>query len=88
MTAYLDPWDSVVADDRAVAQLKAASVRPVHAYLFVGPSGAGKRAAALAFAASVLSKSSRDPGRATRLGLAEEHPGLIVVEGGGASLSG
>ncbi len=88
MREVLDPWATVVADDRAVAQLKAASLRPVHAYIFVGPTGSGKRAAARAFAASILAESSPDdPERAMRLALAEEHPDLIVVEREGASLS-
>ena len=34
-----DPWATVVGQDRAVAQLRAAVDAPVHAYLLVGPAG-------------------------------------------------
>jgi DNA polymerase-3 subunit delta' len=49
-------WDRVVGQDRAVATLKhaIASGRIGHAYLFFGAPGAGKRAAALAFAQALL----------------------------------
>ena len=47
-------YDGVRGQERAVAQLRAAARAPVHAYLFVGPPGSGKRAAAQAFAASLL----------------------------------
>ena len=42
----IDLFREVIGQDRAVAQLRAAAAEPVHAYLFVGPSGSGKRAAA------------------------------------------
>ena len=45
---------------------------PAHAYLFHGPRGVGKRAAALAFAGDLLG----DPGRVER----RAHPDLYVVE--------
>ena len=45
---------------------------PAHAYLFHGPPGVGKRAAALAFAGELLG----DPGRALR----RAHPDLYVLE--------
>ena len=49
-------WDQVVGQDRAVAQLLDAAARgPVHAYLFVGPSGSTKLPAARAFAARLIS---------------------------------
>ena len=55
-------------------QLLAAALAdgPAHAYLFHGPRGVGKRAAALAFAADLLG----DPGRVER----RAHPDLYVVE--------
>ncbi len=87
MSEQGDPWESVVADERAIEQLRAASQRPVHAYLFVGPAGSGKRAAARVFAASILVQGSADSDRVTRLVLTEEHPDFIVVEREGASLS-
>jgi len=32
-------WDAVVGQPRAVRQLTSAAEQPVHAYLFIGPSG-------------------------------------------------
>ncbi len=77
-----DPWATVVGQDRAVAQLRAAVDAPVHAYLLVGPRGSGKRALARAFAAALLSAGSSGPDaeRHRRLALAETHPDLVVTE--------
>ncbi len=80
-------YDAVVGQPRAVAQLRAAGRRPVHAYLLHGPPGSGKRAAAQAFAASLLCDNGgcgvcNDCRRA----LAGTHPDLVVVERTGASL--
>ena len=84
MTAALgiDVWADVVGQDHAVAQLTAAAVNPVHAYLLVGPSGSGKRAAARAFAALLLAHGSEgeEAERHARLALAESHPDLHLVE--------
>ena len=81
-------YDGVRGQERAVAQLRAAARAPVHAYLFVGPPGSGKRAAAQAFAASLL---CREDGcgvcRACTLALAAHHPDLIVVERTGPFIS-
>ena len=78
----IDVWADVVGQDHAVAQLTAAAANPVHAYLLVGPSGSGKRAAARAFAALLLAAGSdgEDAERHARLALAESHPDLHVVE--------
>jgi DNA polymerase-3 subunit delta' len=80
----VDPWASVVGQPAAVRQLTAASRDPVHAYLLVGPNGAGKRALARAFAATLLAAGeppgSEDRARTVRLALAEQHPDLRVVE--------
>jgi DNA polymerase-3 subunit delta' len=74
-------WDSVIGQERAVEQLRAAAAAPVHAYLFVGPPGSGKRIAACAFAGALL---CTDDGcgtcRACTLALAAHHPDLVVVE--------
>lgn len=80
--AGIDVWDGVIGQERAVAQLSAAAVNPVHAYLLVGPAGSGKRAAARAFAALLLSAGSEGEAaeRHVRLALAEAHPDLHVVE--------
>src|SRR5689334_25391075 len=52
---------------RARVALKAAlAAEPSHAYLFRGPRGAGKRAAARAFAAEVIAAASADPEDARR----------------------
>jgi DNA polymerase-3 subunit delta' len=73
-----------------VASLTAALDAPVHAYLLLGPAGTGKRAAALSFAAGLLSSPDAgvaDPERATRLALAGHHPDLVIVERAGAAIS-
>ena len=50
----------IVGQPRAVQLLDASIGTPVHAYLFVGPPGSGKREAAVAFAAA-LAISSGSP---------------------------
>ena len=89
-----DPWDEVVGQHRAVSLLRsAASGDPVHAWLFVGPTGSGKRAAARAFAGELLAAGLSDEGggqdaaRARALASAEQHPDLVIVERVGASIS-
>ncbi|MCB1014572.1 MAG: hypothetical protein KDB10_05580 [Acidimicrobiales bacterium] len=81
-------WDDVLGQDRAVAQLRASVAAPVHAYLFVGPPGSGRRAAARAFAADLLAADSAgdDADRHRQLALAEHHPDLTVFVPEGASL--
>jgi DNA polymerase-3 subunit delta' len=77
-------YGSIVGQERAVAQLRAAAHAPVHAYLFAGPPGSGKRAAALAFAASLLCpEGGCGTCRACTLALAAHHPDLVVVERAG-----
>lgn len=79
---------AVVGQDRAVRLMMAASPRPVHAYLFHGPSGSGKRTAARAMAAALLCPSGGCGACDTcRRALAGIHPDLVVVERTGASLS-
>jgi DNA polymerase-3 subunit delta' len=84
----MNGWDQVVGQERAIAQLQAAVASPVHAYLFVGPRGAGKRAAARAFAADLLAAgtSEADAVRHRRLALAEQHPDLVLVVPEGRTL--
>lgn len=55
-----------------------------HAYLFFGPAGAGKRAAARAVAAELLAGGSPDPESARRRVLAGVHPDLTWVVPSGA----
>jgi len=83
-------WAEVLGQDRAVAQLQASVAAPVHAYLFVGPPGSGRRAAARAFAADLLAAGSDGEDAARhrhrQLALAEQHPDLTVFVPAGASL--
>jgi DNA polymerase-3 subunit delta' len=58
--------------------------RASHAYLFHGPAGAGKRAAARAVAAELLSSGSPDPESARARTLAGAHPDLTWVVPSGA----
>src|SRR6201995_5862907 len=50
--------------------------RPSHAYLFHGPGGAGKRAAARALAAQLLAEGEADPANAPPRGMRGRHPNL------------
>jgi DNA polymerase-3 subunit delta' len=66
-------FDEVVEQREAKRLLEAALAEgPVHAYLFHGPPGVGKRKAALAFAASLLGDRARVERQA--------HPDLYVLE--------
>jgi DNA polymerase-3 subunit delta' len=85
-----DPWATVVGQARAVAELRGAVAAPVHAYLLLGPRGAGKRDLARAFAAELLAAGAPSPtdrDRTVRLVLAEQHPDLIVIERVGAAIT-
>lgn len=90
VAADLDPelWTDVVGQDRAVAELQSGLARPVHAYLFVGPRGSGKRALAAAFAAGLLAEGAAGDNRSRIIALArgEKHPDLHVIERTGASI--
>jgi len=59
---------------------------PSHAYLFRGPRGAGKRAAARAFAAEILATAVADPDDARRRALLDPspHPDLVWLAPRGA----
>jgi len=80
-------FESVVGQERAVARLVDAARQPVHAYLFHGPPGSGKRAAARGLAAALLCP---DGGcgvcNSCRRALAGTHPDLVTVERTGAAL--
>jgi DNA polymerase-3 subunit delta' len=56
-----------------------------HAYLFHGPPGAGKRAAARAFAAALLADGADDPADAAARVARGVHPDLVWVTPSGAS---
>ncbi|MDQ1412685.1 MAG: polymerase subunit delta [Acidimicrobiaceae bacterium] len=71
----------VIGQDAAVSSLRAAIVRPVHAYLLVGPAGSGKRASALSFAASLLCAAGGDGTcDICRRVLGGIHPDLVAFE--------
>jgi DNA polymerase-3 subunit delta' len=75
------PLDSATEHQpRARLALAAAlAAGPAHAYLFRGPRGSGKRAAARAFAAEILAKGASNPDDARRRALLDPspHPDLV-----------
>jgi DNA polymerase-3 subunit delta' len=77
-------YADVSAQPAAVAALRAAARRPVHAYLFLGPPGTGRMAAARSFAAELL--GGGDPQVEQRV-LDGVHPDLVVVEREGRAIS-
>jgi DNA polymerase-3 subunit delta' len=85
MSTVLD--QSTEHQARARVALSAAlSSGPSHAYLFRGPRGAGKRAAARAFAAEILATGAEDPDDARRRALLDPspHPDLVWLTPRGA----
>jgi DNA polymerase-3 subunit delta' len=84
----VDLFSELVGQDQAVAALRAAAPRPVHAYLLRGAAGNGGLLAAHAFAASILCP---DGGcgtcRTCRAALAGNDPDLHVIHRSGAMLS-
>jgi DNA polymerase III subunit delta' len=76
-----DLFAEVVGQPAALAALRAAAPRPVHAYLLVGPPGSGRRAAARAFAAALLCPEG-GCGRCRHCtrALAGSHPDLVLIE--------
>jgi DNA polymerase III subunit delta' len=57
--------------------------KPSHAYLFHGPAGTGKAAAARAFAAELLAAGEADPDAARTRAMHGSHPDLTWVEPSG-----
>lgn len=78
----------LIGQERAVAQLRAAALSPVHAYLLVGPPGTGKRAAARSFAAALLCPNGGCGvcDMCTRA-LGGVHPDVVVRERTGAYIT-
>src|SRR6476659_5021564 len=79
--------DATEHQGRARVALSAAlAAQPSHAYLFRGPRGSGKRAAARAFAAEVLAAASSDTEDARRRALLDPspHPDLVWLSPTGA----
>ena len=79
-------WSAIVGQPDAVAVLQTAATNPLHAYLLTGPAGSGKRAAARAFAATVVSPVGGGDTRSARLAGSGEHPDVVEVERVGASI--
>lgn len=86
-------WATVVGQAAAVSLLRASVVAPVHAFLFVGPPGAGREEAARAFAGALFAGSESADGpeseaaaRHRRLAVAGQHPDLVHVEPDGRAL--
>jgi DNA polymerase-3 subunit delta' len=71
---------------RAAFALTAALAAPGHAYLFRGPRGSGKAAAARAFAAELLTEGTSDPDDSRRRALLDPspHPDLVWLRPPGA----
>ncbi|OJU85910.1 MAG: hypothetical protein BGO11_16945 [Solirubrobacterales bacterium 70-9] len=69
-----------------VALTAALAAGPSHAYLFRGPRGAGRRAAARAFAAEIVAAGAADPDDARRRALLDPspHPDLVWLAPRGA----
>jgi DNA polymerase-3 subunit delta' len=77
-----------MGQEEAVAALRAAAQNPVHAYLFVGPSGNGGLAAASGFAAALLCPDGGCGTCATcRAALAGTAPDLHVIRRSGAAVN-
>jgi DNA polymerase III subunit delta' len=82
-----DPWAAVAGQPDATRRLALAAVAPVHAYLFVGPHGSGKRQAAGVFGGEVL--AAEDPAgapRHRRLAASLIHPDIVVFAPSGNTL--
>ena len=89
-------WATVVGQGPAVALLRQAATQPVHAYLLVGPPGAGRMEAARAFAGTLFAGTDpaengsigEDPEGQRHRALAAigQHPDLVLVEPEGRSL--
>ncbi len=80
-------WASVVGQAEAVRRLQAAIDAPVHAYLFVGPAGAGKLEAAKVFAGELLAAADPEHGdRHRRLATGEGHADVHVLNPTGNNL--
>ncbi len=77
-----DPFADIIGQEVAVQQLRASVPNPVHAYLFVGPRGSGKRRAAVRMAGELVG-APQDRERNRALAVREEHPDVVVFEPSG-----
>ena len=81
-------YAGVICQGRALASLRAAATRPVHAYLLVGPPGTGKSAAAAGFAASLLCPAGGDGTcDVCQRVLAGTHPDVATVSREGPAIT-
>ena len=81
-------FDDVVGQRDAVDALRAALVRPVHAYLLVGPPGCGKEVAANAFAAALVCPNGGcGTCRNCELAAKGRHPDIVHSTRSGATIS-
>jgi DNA polymerase-3 subunit delta' len=80
--------DRLRGQPEVVRVLRASIEAPLHAYLFIGPPGTGRRDAAVAFAAGLMCPNGGcgECASCTET-LALRHPDLAVVERVGASIS-
>ncbi|MGI9621561.1 MAG: hypothetical protein ACR2PK_01895, partial [Acidimicrobiales bacterium] len=82
MPVEVDIWAEVVGQQDAVELLRRSADDPVHAYMFLGPRGSGRWAAAKAFAAALLSTEldGESSERAVDLALRGQHPDLLRIQ--------
>lgn len=80
MDVLTDPFAGIVGQSAAIQTLQSWVADPVHAFLFTGPSGTGKAAAAFAFAGAVLAHGESDEAAARHLALAldRKHPDVEI----------
>jgi DNA polymerase-3 subunit delta' len=79
-------WNRVLGQESAVATLRALAERPTHAYLFVGPEGAGKETAARSFAAHLVTGSDNPTSRAADLILRGAYADVAEILREGAAI--
>ncbi len=80
-------WSTVIGQSQAISYLQTAVESPVHAYLFIGPEGSGRKQAAFAFAGALLAaKSEEESLRHRQLAVLEQHPDVTYVAPQGPSL--
>jgi DNA polymerase-3 subunit delta' len=79
-------WDRVIGQEVAVGRLRLLAQRPTHAYLFVGPEGAGKEEAARAFAARLVSGADDATSRSADLVLRGAYADVTEIIREGAAI--
>jgi len=84
----IDLWGLIYGQTEAVDFLKKALESPVHAYLFVGPEGAGREEIARAFSGSIFAKYEEDQNleRCKDLAWRGIHPDISIIEPEGRGL--